>query len=113
MWLSRLRPLAIGMAMAMAAALPALSAEPPAPAPTAAPQAGKQAKPKEKLVCTTEAVIGKLVPERVCRTAQQTKDDRQTVEDIQRYHQGSGGQLIGDKALSGPLSGAGVIQATP
>jgi hypothetical protein len=110
MWLSRCAPVVV--AMAMAVALPAMAAEPPAAAPKTVASPGKDARPKEKLVCTTEPVIGKLVPERVCRTAQQTKDDRETVEEIQRNRQGSGGALIGDRSLSGPLSGAGTISAT-
>ena len=102
MWLAK----SLLIAAAMAAGVPALADEPPAAPAKAAAAAGKEAKPKEKLVCTTETAIGSLVPQRVCRSAQQTKDDRSTVEDIQRYRQGSGTPLIGDKALCGALSGA-------
>jgi hypothetical protein len=60
-----------------AAAVPAQPAAASAPAAAAAPAAAPAAKPKPKVVCHTEAVIGSLFPKKTCTTVDQANEQRQ------------------------------------
>jgi hypothetical protein len=73
------------------ATAPALGAEPSKPAPEAAAKPAKEAKPKEKVICTTEELAGSLIPKRVCHTQQQLDNQRQAVDDLNRERRELGG----------------------
>ena len=90
-----LRP-AIAAALAMTIAAPTLGAEPPAKPPETAGQPANDAPPKEKLICTREAVTGSVMTKRVCRTPQQIDADRKASEDVKKMR-GQGGTFSGDR----------------
>src|SRR4051812_11849331 len=81
----------LGVVLAIAGAGPVLAADPSAKSPDASAKPAKEAKAKEKLICSTQEIAGSLIPKRVCQTQKEIDAQRRAVEDLNSERRELGG----------------------